>query len=123
MDSVPAKTKNVFVTVTQRDDGSLTWTYDNHPGSGDNLDVTTAETIIYTLTNSPGFQFCEPPDVYKDPNSQLFDPNYAAKTCQVTDVDTVQSATAMGIYLYVKELKTDTVYQSPDPEITNTEGP
>lgn len=123
MDSAPTKTKNVFVTVTKNADGTLNWAYNNHPGSGDVLDVTTAETVIYTLTESPGFQFCEPPDVYKDPNNQLFDPTYAAKTCDVTDVDTVVSTAQMGIYLYVKELDTQTVYQSPDPEIINTDGP
>ncbi len=121
MDSLVAGTRTVFVTVRKAGDGALSWTYNNNPGTGDVLAKRTAGDIVYTLKDSPDFQFCAPPEVYKDPDNQLIDPSFTAETAQVTDVHTVASDTVLGLYLFVQGAD-KTVYRSPDPEIINTEG-
>jgi hypothetical protein len=111
----------VYVTVRENADGTLSWFYANTPGGDGTVIKRTAGDIVYTLDESPGFEFCAPPEVDNDPTNQLINPSFTATTATVTDVHTAATDVAMSLYLFVKG-PNGTVYKSPDPEVINTDG-
>jgi hypothetical protein len=121
VDSLVTATSTVLVTVHVQGDGNLSWVYDENPASHGTVIKQAAGDVLYVLKNSPGFQFCAPPEIDNDPDHQLINPSYTPGTARVTDIHTVSTGVPMSLYLHVRG-PDGKMYRSSDPQIINTEG-